>query len=179
MRLYLGIPPGANIDWNNFLPFVLQNQLRAWLRATSPEHAATDVWIIGRRHNMGPQDGLVYLVDSRQESVISRLAAPESADFDIGQTSMLSGEDGGMISEVYLNGLTKYGLAATVYHELLHNKFQNYFFNVHGLADGNFTSATSPYFDGGPSDADQALMSRALRQHSPQCQRGFDLPDNP
>ena len=178
MRLYLGIPPAANIDWNHWRPFVLQKQLRDWLRATSPEHAATDVWIIGQRHSMGPQDGLVYLVDSRHESVISRLAAPESPNLDIGQTSMISGEDGGMISEVYLNGLSDYGLAATVYHELLHNKFQNYFFNVHGLADGNFTSATAPYSLGGPSDADQVLMSRALSQHARQCQGGFDLPDN-
>jgi hypothetical protein len=177
MTLFLGIPPKNGIDWNRFQYLEIHNYLQGWLRSCCDAHAGTQVFTTDKRRSMTLQDGLVYLVGDRTDSVIARIGANESPNFDIGQTSIKYGTDGGMVSEVYLNGFGKaYAAAATIYHELLHNKFQIFFVDVHATDGGNFTSSNAPYWDGGPSAADQSLMCRALSAASPQCQAGFDLP---
>ena len=176
MTLFLGIPPKSGIDWNHFPYFAIHNYLRSWLSSCCEKHAGTRIFTTNKRHPMTAQDGLVYLVGDRTDSVIARVGAVESPNFDIGQTSIKYGSDAGMISEVYLNPFSgPYAAAATVYHELLHNKFQIFFVNVHATDGGNFTTATAPYDLGGPSAADQNLMCRALSATAPQCQAGFDL----
>jgi hypothetical protein len=176
VTLYLGIPPKSGIDWNHFQYFAIDRYLRSWLGSCCQQHASTRVFTTDKRHPMTAQDGLVYLVGDRTDSVIARLGAAESPNLDIGQTSIKYGSDAGMISEVYLNPFgTSYAAAATIYHELLHNKFQIFFVNVHATDGGNFTAANAPYSLGGPSAADQNLMCRALSATAPQCQAGFDL----
>jgi hypothetical protein len=77
-----------------------------------------------------------------------------------------------MISEVYVNFMHAYGIAATIYHELLHNKFR-LSVNIHNLA-GNFMTATAPYSLGGPSKEDQEQMCKALfQERARQFQGGF------
>jgi hypothetical protein len=177
MTLFLGIPPKSGIDWNHFPYFAIDHYLRGWLGSCCGQHTGIRIVTTDKRHVMTPQDGLVYLVGDRTDSVIARVGAAESPNFDIGQTSIKYGSDAGMISEVYVNPFgTSYAAAATVYHELLHNKFQIFFVDVHATAGGNFTTATAPYDLGGPSAADQDLMCRALSATATQCQAGFDLP---
>lgn len=177
MTLFLGIPPKSGIDWNHFPYFAIDRYLRTWLNSCCSQHAGTRIVTTDKRHTMTAQDGLVYLIGDRTDTVIGRLGAAESPNLDIGQTSIKYGTDAGMISEVYLNPFhTSYAAAATIYHELLHNKFQIFFVNVHATAGGNFTTANAPYDLGGPSPADQSLMCKALSATAPQCQAGFDLP---
>jgi hypothetical protein len=106
--------------------------------------------------------------------VIARVGAPASSDLATGRTS---GWQGQLISEVYVNNRAAYPIAATIYHELLHNRF-NLAVNIHGTADGNFTSATAPFNEGGPSAADQRLMCQALQELllAGQFQGGYSLP---
>jgi hypothetical protein len=170
MALYLGIPSNSGIDWGSFEWFKIVKNLETWLRSSCQSHRSLPVFTIGGpRQNMGPLDGLVYLVGYRSDSVIDRVGAPASSNINAGQTTIFQN---GMLSEVYVNPLSTYGIAATIYHELLHNKFQN-IINIHNTPDGNFTSATAPYTDGGPSDADQRLMCKALQSSSTQFQGGF------
>jgi hypothetical protein len=174
VTLYLGIPLKSGIDWGSFGYFEIRGYLDSWLTAACGPGQSVRVFTTNRRHYLSKSDALVYLVGNYDDSVISRVGAPESNELRAGATSIMSrGSDPGMISEVYVNILSNYGAAATVYHELLHNKFQNYLRNIHATSDGNFTSAVAPYSLGGPSAADQALMREALAQESSQCQAGL------
>jgi hypothetical protein len=179
MSLILGIPPKSGIDWTNFPYQMIHNYLQSWLRSCCARESGIRVITTNKRSQLMPQDGLVYLVGDRSDSVIARLRAPESANLDSGQTSVKYGPDAGMVSEVYVNpSVVPYPIAANIYHELLHNKFregQNGGSRVHATINGNFTHAGAPYDPGGPSASDQQLMSEALSTISPQCQAGFDL----
>ena len=166
MTVFLGIPPNSGIDWTGFSWFPIRNDLEKWIRASCPENSTVRVITTNRVHPMSLFDGLVYLVGHRSDSIIARAGAPESSNLTAGQTSL---HRDGWISEVYVNPLSAYGIAATIFHELLHNKFQN-LVNIHATPDGNFTTATAPYSLGGPSDADQNLMCRALKEQSKQYQ---------
>jgi hypothetical protein len=168
--LYLGIPPASGIDWGAFPSFAIQRFLQTWLSSccVAPTHVRVN--FTNRRPNATLLDGIVYLVGQRSDSIIARVKAPESSNLTAGQTSI---KDGGMLSEVYVNPLSVYGTAATIYHELLHNKL-GIGFNVHGTEGGNFTTATAPYSEGGPSAADQKLMCHALSSPMRQYEGGFD-----
>ncbi|HEY2014675.1 MAG TPA: hypothetical protein VGH38_14290 [Bryobacteraceae bacterium] len=171
MTLYLGIARNSGIDWTDFPWFAIVNYLTDWLNSCCGDGGdPVRVLTVNQpQSRMTTSDGLVYLVGYPSDSVVSRVGAPASGDLHVGQTSALGGE---MISEVYVNIMHEYGIAATIYHELLHNKFR-LSIDIHRTPDGNFTSATAPYSLGGPSDADQGLMCRALQEKSRQFQGGF------
>lgn len=174
MTLYLGIPSDSGIDWGGFHSYAIQKNLVTWLSSCGV--GPVSVKIVGQAQpQMTPSDGLVYLLGDPSDSVVSRVGAPESVELHIGQTSALRGE---MISEVYVNPLHDYGISATIYHELLHNKFR-LAVDIHRTADGNFTSAVAPYTEGGPSDGDQRLMAQALQQNARQFQGGFTAARRP
>ena len=178
MSLILAIPPKSGIDWSNFPYQAIHSYLQNWLRSCCAQQSGIRVLTTNKRSQLMPQDGLVYLVGDRSDSVIARLQAPESSNLDAGQTSIKYGPDAGMISEVYVNPSRPYSIAANVYHELLHNKFretQDSGSRVHATANGNFTHAAAPYDLGGPSASDQQLMCEALPTIAPQCQAGYDL----
>jgi hypothetical protein len=170
MTLYLGIPPNSGIDWSGFPSYRIQHLLQTWLSACCGVSKTVRVSFTNKRPNATTQDGIVYLIGHRSDSIIARVKAPESSNLTAGQTST---KEGGMLSEVYVNPLSPYGIAATIYHELLHNKLGLHF-NVHGTEGGNFTTATAPYSEGGPSAADQKLMCRALSSPVRQYEGGFD-----
>ena len=157
MSLILAIPPKSGIDWSNFPYQAIHSYLQNWLRSCCAQQSGIRVLTTNKRSQLMPQDGLVYLVGDRSDSVIARLQAPESSNLDAGQTSIKYGPDAGMISEVYV-------------------KTQNSGSRVHATINGNFTHAAAPYDLGGPSASDQQLMCEALSTISPQCQAGFDLP---
>ncbi|SRR5579871_1183084 len=168
MTLYLGIPEDSGIDWTSFHSYAIQQNLTTWLSSCGV--GPVSVKIVGKpQPQMTPADGLVYLVGYNSDSIVSRVGAPESSELRAGQTSGLRGE---MISEVYVNPMRDYEISATIYHELLHNKFR-LAVDIHRTADANFTSAVAPFFDGGPFKADQELMAQALQQNSRQFQGGF------
>jgi len=170
MALYLAIPGNSGINWTSFPWFAIVNYLKSWLSSCCDDHNPYPVYTVNKpQPQMTLYDGLVYLVGDPSDSVVSRVGAPASGDLHVGQTSYLNGQ---MISEVYVNIMRDYGVAATIYHELLHNKFR-LSVDIHRTADGNFTCATAPYSLGGPSDADQALMCQALQERARQFQSGF------
>lgn len=173
MTLYLGIPPKSGIDWGNFNWYKIRRDLIAWLGSCCSEHAKTRVYTTNQRQKMSDYDGLVYLVGHRSDGVVARVGAAASPNLALGQTTIYNG---GIISEVYINPLSTYGIAATIYHELLHNKLTDFGYSsrVHA-AGGNFTTATAPYSTGGPDEIDQKLMCEALSSRSKQYQGGFDL----
>jgi len=165
ITLYLGIPAVSGIDWDRVRWSAIQDNLKQWLNSCGASDLVRVV-ITDKRHTMGAQDGLVYLVGDLTDSIIARVGAVGSGEFHIGSTSSLRGE---MISEVYLNFMSSYGIAATIYHELLHNKFR-LSRDIHVEPDGNFMSASAPYSTGGPSAGDQKVMRDALAEHATQYQ---------
>ncbi len=169
MALYLGIPDRSGIYWASFPWWDIRNYLLSWLGSCCGDPKPVSVRTVGAPPRLGPLDALVYLVGYWSDSVAARVGAPQSAEIRAGMTTSLNGD---MISEVYVNALKPYGVAATVYHELLHNKFR-LAVDIHRTPDGNFTSATAPYWEGGPSGADQALMCQALALPSRQFVGGF------
>ena len=177
MVLYLGIPQNSLIDQKNFQYRQIWDFLSGWLNSCCGQVRPVIINMINRPvPDMTRFDALVYLVGDPQASVIARVGAPQSTDLATGRTS---GWQGQLISEVYVNNRAAYPIAATIYHELLHNKFretQNSGSKVHATANGNFTHAAAPYDSGGPSASDQQLMCEAISTISPQCQAGFDLP---
>lgn len=179
MVLYLGIPENSGIDRNRFNYGLIWDKLSPWLNSCCQQVRPVIINLINRPL---PQitrfDALVYLVGDPVYSVIARVGAPMLTDgLAVGRTSSWQSES---ISEVYTNALHSYGIAATIYHELLHNKF-NLAYNFHGEPYGNFTSAEAAYTAGGPSAADQRLMCRALQTPplAGQFTGGFSLPVAP
>jgi hypothetical protein len=161
MVLYLGIPQNSLIDQKNFQYRQIWDFLSGWLNSCCGQVRPVIINMINRPvPDMTRFDALVYLVGDPQASVIARVGAPQSTDLATGRTS---GWQGKLISEVYVNNRAPYPIAATIYHELLHNRF-NLAVNIHHTADGNFTSAQAPFFEGGPSAADQKLMCQALQE---------------
>jgi hypothetical protein len=175
MSIYLGIPPESGIDWKSFNWFYVQHQLQTWARASAKEHARIEVRTISSRRHMEPTDVLIYLVGGLepQDSVLQRRGLPFGQDVAAGVTI---GYCGGAISEVYVNVCTSgFAIAATIYHELLHNKFMGDInFDVHATDGGNFTASIAPFTQPGPSIPDQRLLGIALTRDVPQNQIGFD-----
>jgi hypothetical protein len=176
MVLYLGIPANSGIDKSRFNYHLIYDNLSGWLNSCCTQVRPVIINVINRPvSEMTRTDALVYLVGDPVYSVIARAHAPMLSDgFAVGRTS---GWRGQLISEVYVNGRQTYPIAATIYHELLHNKL-NLAYNVHGEPGGNFTSAEAPFWEGGPSAADQRLMCRALQTPplAGQFTSGFSLP---
>jgi len=179
MVLYLGIPEHSGIDKDRFSYRLIFDKLSPWLNSSCQQVRPVIINLINRPlPGITRFDALVYLVGDPVYSVIARVGAPMMTDgLAIGRTSMWQGA---LISEVYTNAMTSYGIAATIYHELLHNKF-NLAYNFHGEPFGNFTSAVAAYTDGGPSPDDQKLMCRALQTPplADQFTGGFSLPVAP
>jgi hypothetical protein len=175
MVLYLGIPQNSGIDQKSFHYRQIWDLLSGWLNSCCGQVRPVIINMVNKpMPEMTRFDALVYLVGDPVASVIARVGAPQSSDLATGRTS---GWQGQLISEVYVNNRAAYPIAATIYHELLHNKF-NLAVNIHSTADGNFTSATAPFNEGGPSAADQRLMCQALQELplAGQFQGGFSLP---
>ena len=179
--LYLGIPIDSGIDWTD-LPYLpgpgghmgIINYLKSWLSSCCGTPSPVEVRTVTQpQPAMRPSDGLVFLVGDGNHSVVSRVATIEFPDGTTGYTQSLFTEgEPQMISEVYVNGWHDYTIAATVYHELLHNKFWQVI-DIHHTDGGNFTSATTAFEEGGPSAADQKLMCAALKRPAKQYQGGF------
>lgn len=171
MALYLGIPSKNGLDWDQLgtMWWEIVPYLELWLRQANSRHNAVPVVTISSPRAMTVWDGLVYLVGDPEFSVVWRAGGPETGDGGVaGQTSRVGSE---MISEVYVNAHSSFGIAATVFHELMHNKFMN-LYNFH-RTPGNFTSATAPYSLPGPNAFDLKLMSAALTAPSKQYQDRF------
>ena len=181
MDLYLGIPSGSGIDYSSFGWYDIAGYLQKWLSSCCvsvhggagyrPVHVRT----IGKPHTMTPWDGLVYLVGDWGDSIIDRVGAVGTADTGLraGRTAAFyhGGKTSEMISEVYVNAHSTYAIAATIFHELLHNKFR-LLYDIHGTP-GNFTSASAPFDTKGPNEFDRKLMCAALPLPAIQFQGGF------
>ncbi len=172
MTLYLGIPEQSGIDYGWFPWYGIVHRLERWLGTCCGGSHPVRIITTNRRHQMTPFDGLVYLVGYWENSLIAKMNLPQSESVRGGCTAVVPGKDGGMLSEVYVSAREPMPVAATIYHELLHNKFQLYFKDIHSTPGGNFTNAMAPFSGEDPSPADQALMCEALGQSSRQYQ-GF------
>jgi hypothetical protein len=161
MDLYLGIPSNSGIDWTRFSYQLVHDFLVTWLNSGCPGGGPVRVIkIVQPEPAMKREDALVYLIGDPTNSIAARVGAPGSTDLPAGHTA---GWRGQLISEVYVNGRqSPYSTAATIYHEVLHNKF-NLALDIHNFA-GNFNSAVAAFSMGGPNQVDQDLMCRAIKE---------------
>lgn len=180
MNLYLGIPRDSGIN-QNFMTTQYQavkSFLETWLNSGCPDGGHVNVIKITQAiPNIAKRDALVYLIGDMGYSVAARAGWKGQTESPVGHTA---GWQGKLISDVCVNGRPDaYAIAATVYHELLHNKF-NLALNVHNYP-GNFNSAQAPFNRTGPNDADKELMCRAIKEEplAGQYQGGFTLPKAP
>jgi hypothetical protein len=175
MVLYLGFPKDSGIDKSRFFYRPIMEYLGNWLNSCCKAAGQVNVNVVNRAMpEMTRGDALIYLVGDPVFSVIARVGAPASQCLAMGRTS---GWQGQLITEVYVNNRLSFPIAATIYHELLHNRL-NLAVDIHRTPNGNFTQAQVPFDPSGPNDADQRVMCQALQAVplARQFQGGFSLP---
>jgi hypothetical protein len=177
VNLYLGIPRDSGINQNFMNGYqAVKSFLETWLNSGCPDGGRVNVIKITQTVPMAMVDALVYLIGDMTYSVAARAGWNGQTESPVGHTA---GWQGKLISDVCVNGRDAYAIAATIYHEVLHNKF-NLALNVHNYP-GNFNSAQAPFNRTGPNDADKKLMCRAIKEQplAGQYQGGFTLAKAP